>query len=832
MMGGDPSRGITLSPVSAFANRKLKQAEQFLQSGNLAAARRLCEDVIGRAPRNPEALCLLGLTHLFAGDARQALPLLQQAASSAEGYGLALEHLGVAHLMLGSFPEAERALRDAAALPGAPASARMRLGVALLNQGRAGEALDALRGALDLAPHDPDCHLNLAHAHAQQGDVAAARAHLEAVLRLDSAHIEARFNLGVLALQEDELEAARGWFERVLEQAPQYVDALVNLGVVLQRLSQTEQAAACFRRALAIDGAHPVANKNLADTLSYLSRPGEARDHYLAALAAAPDFTEAREGLAAALLALGRFREAISALREVLRREPGHKPAWAALGDALFQCGELAEAESAARHAIELDPDAAGPYSALALVHIVRGELERAITTLDEGFKRTASGGLLGMLAHQLRRVCDWERHRAVWAELKRRLSHEAMLGSPFWLLIENTTPIEQLDYTRRWAAAQYRSELQSEASATRRATTPAGRRLRIGYLSSEFHEHAIAYLFAGVLERHDRNRFEVFAYSYGPEDKSPMRARLRAGAEHFIDVAWDPDDVVVRRIQDDALDVLIDLKGYTMAARTAILARRPAPIQVNWLGYPGTMGAPFIDYLITDRFTVPPGREAEYSEKLAYLDHCWQCNDRSRPLLQPLPRADYGLPANGFVFCCFTQSVKISPEVFARWMSLLRDVPGSVLWLADDNRWATENLRRAAQGLNIAPERLVFSPRIPFAQHLARYRVADLALDTFPYTSHSTASDAVWAGCPVVALCGETFAARVSGSILTHAGLPQLITDSLDDYEQLARSLATDPTRLGEVRAAVAEAKSSSLFDAESFTRDLERVYLEMSER
>ena len=795
------------------------------------AARRLCEEVVERAPRNPEALCLLGIARLVAGDAREALPVLEQAASSHPGYGLALEHLGLAHLMLSRFADAERALREAAALPGAPASVRMRLGIALLNQNRAREALTMLQGALALAPEDPDCHLNLAHAYAQQDDIAAARDHLESVLRLDPDHVDARFNLGVVALQRDELDTARQWFEGVLERAPLYVDALVNLGVVLQKQSMVEDATRCFRRALEIDRGHAVANKNLADTLASQGRLEDARDCYLAALESAENFVDAREGLAGALLALGRFREAIASLQDVLRLEPGHKGAWAVLADAFFQCGELADAESAARQARGIDPSLAGPYSALALVQIVRGELSDAIATLEEGFERTGSGGLLGMLAHQLRRVCDWEKRRAVWAELKRRLGQETDLGSPFWLLIEDTAPQEQLDYTRRWAEAHFGTDARASAGRVTKAAPAAGGRVRIGYLSSEFHEHAIAYLFAGVLERHDRARFEIFAYSYGPEDKSPMRARLRAGAEHFVDVAGDPDDVVVRRIHDDALDILVDLKGYTMGGRTSILARRPCRVQVNWLGYPGTLGASFVDHLITDRVIVPPGSESAYAEKIAYLDHCWQCNDRSRPLLEPLTRAEYGLPAEAFVFCCFTQSVKISPEIFARWMQLLHDVPGSVLWLAEDNRWASANLKRAAQAQGAPPERLVISPRIPFAQHIARYRVADLALDTFPYTSHSTAADALWAGCPVVALCGNTFAARVSGSILTHADLPELITSSIDDYERLARQLATDPGRLAEIRSKVSAARSSSLFDADAFARDLERVYLKIRE-
>jgi predicted O-linked N-acetylglucosamine transferase (SPINDLY family) len=817
--------------VSAFANRKLKQAQELLQRGDATAAGRLCEEVLQRAPRNPEALCLLGIAQLAGGDAARALPLLEQAASTQAGYGLALEHLGLAKLMLGQFADAERALRAAAALPGAPPSVHMRLGVSLLQQRREDEALSALRAAVHGDPDDPDSHLNLAHAYAQTGEPDAARSHLETVLRLDPAHVEARFNLGVLALQRDDLDTARQWFERALERGPQNVDALVNLGVVLQRLSRPDEAAGCFHRALEIAPHHAIANKNLADMLYSQGRREDARDRYLAAIASAGDFIEAREGLAAACLALGRFREAVASLREVVRIDARHARAWGVLAEALFQCGELVDAESAARKAMEIDRGAAGPYSVLALVYIVRGALDQAIAALEEGFQHTGSGGLLGMLAHQLRRTCDWERHRGAWDQLKRRLRDEAALGSPFWLLIEATTPEEQLRYTQRWVEAQFRLDARIEAPSAPRPGARAGERLRIGYFSSEFHEHALAYLFAGVLERHDRSRFEVFAYSYGPEDTSPMRERLRAGVEHFINVAWDPDDVVAYRIRDDALDILVDLKGYTMGGRTAVLARRLCPIQVNWLGYPGTMGAPFIDYLITDRFIVPPGSEPAYSEKIAYLDHCWQCNDRTRPLAEPLTRAQYGLPEDAFVFCCFAQSAKISPDIFACWMRLLNEVPGSVLWLAEDNRWAAGNLRRAAQTRGIVAERLVIAPRSPFAQYLARYRVADLALDTFPYTSHSTASDALWAGCPVIGLCGDTFAARVSGSILAHAGLPQLVTQSRGQYEQLARRLANDAGYLGEIRARVAAARSSPLFDAESFTRDLERVFLEIRE-
>ena len=796
--------------------------------GDVAGAQFLCEQVLQRAPRNPEALCLLGVSHLMSGRPAEAVPLLEQTIATEPRHGIALEHLGLASLLLGQFAEAEGALRKAAALPGAPPSVFMRLGAAILHLGKPAEAAQVLQRALALDPQSTDCHLNLGRALAQMGDTAAAQKHFETVLQLDPGHVDAAFNLGVMSLNRDDLDGARRWFERALAQSPRYPDALVNLGIVFQKQQRFEDAAASFRRALELDPHLALAGSNLARTLALQGRFEEARDQYLATLQLAPDLLEAHEGCASVCLALGRFKEGIAQLREVLRVDPENRWAWSALADALFQYGQLDEAERAARHAGAIDPDATGPYSVLALVHVVRGTLDQAINVLETGFQHTGASDLLGMLAHHLRRVCDWVKWREAWREISRRLDNSSELGSPFWLLCEATTAEQQLAYTRRWAEAHFTTAA-SRRDARRGAAQGVNRRLRISYLSSDFQQHAAAYLLAGVFERHDRERFEIFAYSHGPDDESPVRARIREACEHFIDVAWDPDDMVVRRIQDDALDILVDLKGYTLGSRTSILARRPCPIQVNWMGYPGTMGGGFIDYLIADGFIIPPGKESAYSERVVRLNHCWQSNDRQRPCIEPLTREEYGLPEHGFVFCCFTQAVKITPEVFARWISLLKRVPGSVLWLAEDNRWATGNLENAAQAHGIAPERLVFARRAPFAQYLARYRAADLALDTFPYTSHSTASDALWSGCPLVALCGDTFAARVSGSILTHCGLPELITYSLEDYERLAYRLATDPALLESMRSRVVAARSSPLFDAESFARDLERVYMEL---
>jgi len=808
--------------------RLLEQAQERLQGGDVAGAQLLCEQALQRAPRDSEALCLLGIICLIEGRARDAVPYLEQAIAGMPWHGIALDHLGLAHLVLGQFAEAERVLRKAATLSGAPASVHMRLALAVLKQQRYREAIRLLQRALELEPQNIDCHLNLGQAFARAGDRAAARDQFETVLRLDPGHADAMFNLGVVALEQNDLDAARQWFERARTQSPRHIDALVNLGIVLQMQQHLDAATDCLRRALEIDPASAAAGNNLAHTLVLQNRLAEAREQYRATLARAPAMVEAHEGLATVCLKLGRLKEGILHLREILRLGSDSCGLWTALADALFQDGQLDEAESAATRANEMDLDATGPYSTLALIHIVRNSPERAIAVLEAGFQRTGANSLLGMLTHQLQRACEWGKWRTAWQEMASRLDGAADLGSPYWLLHEPTTAEQQLSYTRRWAEARFAA---TSASGARAIAGRGTRRVRIGYLSSDFHEHATAHLLTGVLERHDRAQFEIFAYSYGPEDHSPARARVREACEHFIDIAWEPDDVVVSRIRDDALDILVDLKGYTAGSRTTILARRPCAIQVNWLGYPGTMGASCIDYLITDGFIVPPGREPAYSERILRLAHCWQCNDQSRPLVAPLTRKEYGLPDDGFVFCCFNQAVKITPEIFDCWMNLLDRVPHAVLWLADDNPQATRNLSAAAHERGIDAQRLVFAPRLPFAQHLARYGVADLALDTFPYTSHTTASDALWLGCPLVALCGETFASRVSGSILTACGMPELITYALADYVELAYRFGSDRGYTNQVRARLASVKSSApLFDAAAFARDLERLYRDLA--
>jgi len=354
-------------------------------------------------------------------------------------------------------------------------------------------------------------------------------------------------------------------------------------------------------------------------------------------------------------------------------------------------------------------------------------------------------------------------------------------------------------------------------------------RKIKLGYLSSDFQQHATALLLIEMLEAHDPKRFELHAYSYGADNGQGMRSRLQARFDHFTDITAQDDLSAARTIHSDGIDILIDLKGYTAGTRTALLTYRPAPLQVNYLGYPGTLGGAFCDYLISDRFITPASSAADYSEALACLPGSYQPHGVHTDMAPPPRRAEAGLPEAGLVLCCFNQAYKFTPEVFDIWCMLLELAPGSVLWLLA-NEQAQGNLRREALQRGISPHRLVFAPDLPQDAHLARLQLADLVLDTLPYNAHTTASDALWAGVPVLTCAGDTFASRVAGSLLHAVGLPELVTHSLADYAELAMSLVSEPERLPALRARLALlSPAASLFDVKAYTRGLEDLYTQM---
>jgi predicted O-linked N-acetylglucosamine transferase (SPINDLY family) len=526
----------------------------------------------------------------------------------------------------------------------------------------------------------------------------------------------------------------------------------------------------------------------------------------------------------------GDFDAAAQLMGEALKLDPNSPELWSNKGTAHAAAKQHEAALASFNRALQLNPGFLGAQVNRA--HVLF-ELQRyaeaipdyeALLARDPGHAYSA-----GNLVFCKLQCCDWSSYESDRKLMPARLRAGQRVVPPVLSVGLLDSAADQLAAARiiardkfppsrpLWQGEIYRHE-----------------RIRLAYVSADFHAHATAVLMAGIIEQHDRRRFETIAISFGRDDASPLRGRVQQAFERFIDLRGKTDTEIAQAMRALEIDIAVDLKGYTSEARPAVFSLKPAPLQVNYLGFPGTMGAPFMDYLIADRITVPAGHEAFYSEQIARLPDTYQPNDRSRETAQGAPgRASAGLPASGFVFCCFNNSYKIQPPVFDIWMRLLRDVPGSVLWLLADNPAATRNLKREAAARGIDPERLLFAPRAPLPEHLARHRLADLFLDTLPYNAHTTASDALWMGLPVVTCMGNTFAGRVAASVLNAAGLAALVTHSLAGYEALALRFARDPEALAAIKARLAQDRDRMpLFDAPRFARHLEAAYAMMHER
>jgi protein O-GlcNAc transferase len=704
----------------------------------------------------------------------------------------------------------------------------------------------------------------------QQGDLQQAERLYRDVLQADPTNTDALHLLGVLAHQEGDHSAAVDLIGMAITRNPLVPDFHDDLALALQALGRRSEAIEHFRQALRLKPAYPEGHNNLGSALREHGDLSEAIAHFRQALRLKPDLAEARSNLGLALLAQGHVSDAVAQLQEAVRLEPDnaetrnglgmalqaprdlpgaieqyrwaiklkpdYAPAYNNLGLALLQGGDVAGAAEQYRLAMERDPTYAEPHLNLGGALDLQGNLARAVAQYEEALRLQPDyPQAVNSLMHDLQELCDWEKLPPLIDQTIELIRNRASaLISPFTVLAIQTTAADQLTCARNWVANGIGNLEGLRAELDFRFEPGPKERLRIGYLSADFHPHATTYLIAELFELHDRDRFEIVAYSIGPPDQSDIRQRLIQGVDRFVDLRELSDADAALRIYRDQIDVLVDLKGYTQGCRTETLALRPAPIQVSYLGYPGTMGAPFIDYLLTDAFLTPPDQQPFFAEQLVYLPDCYQVNPRTRPVAEETPsRKEVGLPLDGFVFCSFNNSYKLTPELFTIWMRLLEQVPGSVLWLLEANRWMVSNLQREAASRGIDPARLVFAPRLALPQHLARHRLADLFLDTVPYNAHTTASDALWMGLPVLTCAGETFASRVAGSLLTAVGLPELITSSLEEYEALALHLAQHPTELTALHdQLLASRHSSALFDTPRFTRHLEAAYRQLWEK
>lgn len=662
----------------------------------------------------------------------------------------------------------------------------------------------------------------------QQGKLLDAERIYQEILLSEPRHFDALHLLGVIALQTGRNEHGVDLIAQALEVDPSAAAAHSNLGNGLRRLGRYEDALASYDMAIALKPNTAEAHNNRGNVLDNLKRHLEAVRSFDRAIALNPKYVEAYNNRGVALNNLHRHEEAVASYDKAIALKPDFAEAHNNRGIALNDLNRRDEALSSFDRAIALNPGYANAHNNRGNVLKQLKRYGEAVASFDKAARLQPDlVGVEGKRLYAKMQICDWRNFDSERTNLLSAVRNGKKNADPFSILGISSSPEDQLKCATLWITKQrsasdrpiWRGEIYKH------------KRIRIAYLSADFRDHPLSYLMAGIFERHDRRRFETIAVSYGPNGRSDMRERLEAAFDRFIDVTNMDDAHVAGLLRTLEIDIAVDLTGYTAGARTEIVAYRAAPIQVSYLGYPGTMGADYIDYIVADRIVIPVSHQLHYTEKIAYMPNSYWANDLLLRISDRMyTRADFGLPSKGFVFCCFNNNYKITPRVFDSWMRILERVKGGILWIFEGNATVAANLRKEAEARGVDPKRLVFAQPMSRPDHLARHRLADLFLDTLPYNAHTTASDALWTGLPVLTQIGGAFAGRVAASLLNAIDVPELVTSTPQAYEALAVELATDPPKLAGIKQKLAaNRRTSPLFNTELFTRHMEAAYIAM---
>ena len=736
----------------------------------------------------------------------------------------------VASHQAGQLPQAETLYRQVLQLSPAHPDALHYLGVLAHQVGQPAIAVQLIDQAIQLNPSNAEAYSNRGNALRSLGQYQAALESLNRALLLRPDYAEAHCNRGSALYELRRYQQALESCDRAIQLKPNFAEAHSNRGSALQALRQYQPALESFDAAIRIKPDYAVAHANRGSALHPLGRYREALESSDRAIQIDPHLATAYANRANALIGLQRYQEALESSDRAIQLNPRLAEAHNTRGTALQALRQHQAALESFNRAIDVDPS----YEAYCNRGNILYELQdcqAALESYNQALRLSpAMEYLPGMRLHMKRSICDWEDIEDQSRELEARIDRGEMAAYPFILLSLTDSPALQ----RKAAEIYACDKCPPGARAALPARRPRPRKIRVGYFSADLHNHAITYLMAGLFERHDRSQFEILAFSFGPETGDEMRTRVSAAMDRFVDVGSLPDGAVAQLSRELEVDIAVDLMGFTRGSRPGIFAQRAAPIQVSYLGYPATMGADFIDYLIADSTLIPEASRRHYSEKIVHLPDSFQVND-SGQLIAPTPcsRAQQGLPEQGFVFCCFNNNYKITPATFDIWMRILARVEGSVLWLLEDNPAAGANLRKQAAHRGIDPQRLIFAPRLPLPEHLSRQRLASLFLDTLPFNAGATASPALWAGLPVLTRMGKSFAGRMAASLLRAIDLPELVTTTDAAYEALAVDLALHPDRLYKLRQKLERNRlTTPLFDTAAFTRHLEAAYTEMHAR
>jgi protein O-GlcNAc transferase len=736
-------------------------------------------------------------------------------------------------LALKQYDAALASIEKAVALGPQYAEAHLNRGVLYGQLKRHDEAIVSFEKALRLNPNLGVAWLGLGNVFFGLGRHSDAFAAYDRALSLKPDLADAWLGRGNVLFDLKRFDESLAAYDKALLLKPDLAEAWLGRGNVFFDLKRYDEAVAAQDKALSFKPDLATAWLGCGNVLFSFKRHDEALAAYDKAISFQPDLAEAWLGGGNIFFDLKRYDKMFAAYEKALSLKPDLAEAWLGRGNAFADLKRHDEALAAYDKALSLKPDLASALLGCGNVFADLRRYEEAFTAYDKALSlKPDLSTVEGERLHSRMHICDWRNFETETDHLVRSVRDGKENAAPFAFLgisssVEDQSNCAQLWIRKRYPPAEkpyWQEEIYKHS------------KIRIGYVSADFRQHPVADLAAGIFEGHDRSRFEVLGISIGLDDNSEIRRRLEHSFDKFIDAAALGTDDLARQIREEEIDILIDLNGLTRHARTDIFARRPAPVQVNYLGYPGTMGAGYIDYIIADPILVPASHRHSYVEKIVYLPHSYLPHDDTSRLVsdRSFERVEFGLPVNGFVFCCFNNAYKLNPLFFRLLMKLLKAVEGSVVWLSENNATAVRNLRKEAIAAGVDPDRLVFAARLrSSADHLARHRLADLFLDTLPYNAHTTASDALWAGLPVLTQIGETFAGRVAASLLTAIGLPELIARTPEQFESMAIELATKPEKLAAIKRKLAHNRlTKPLFNTKSYTQHIENAYATMHER
>ncbi len=832
------------------------------KKGDLAAADQLSQQIFRLDPASPVARNILGLIRSQQGRHDEAIGFLAAAVkadprspTNLANHGLVLQAAGryaaaltsydsflklvPDHPMiqvnrgntlraLGRFPEAIAAYDRALAKEPAYAPGHYNRALAFSEMRRLEDSLAGYDKAIALYPEFSAAFTNRGNVLRELGRHDEALASYARSLELEPGNPNTFYNRGVTLNELGRTGEALASYDQALTLAPTFAPALTNRANLLRVLGRMDAALADYDKAIALEPRNPAGHFNRGVALGEARRFDEALASYALAINLKPDYVDAIYNGALVLQELQRWDDAVKGYSRVLAVKPDHTEALNNKGAILQSFAHYDEALAAFDRAIASNPNYPEAYYNRSFIKWQKQKGDpQAIRDLERALQlKPDYPYALGDLLHLRMQLGDWDSYARETAAIDAGLKAGKPVVRPFVYQALSESPADlqlcSVEFTRLNFPPM---------AAAAPAPRPAAGKIRVGYMSAEFRDQATSYLMAGLFEIHDRDKFEIIALDNGGDDGKPMRKRLISTFDKFIDVVRLTDDEAAQRIRNENIDILVNLSGYFGTPRMGIFARRPAPIQVNYLGFPATLGADYIDYIIADRVVIPEAEQRYYTEKVVYLPGCYQVNDSRRAIDPETPtRAAHGLPENAFVFCSFNQNYKLTPPAFAAWMKILAEVDGSVLWILQNTPALAANLRKEAARFGVNSDRLIFAKHVDAEKHLARLALADLSLDSRPYNAHTTASDALWAGLPLITCRGTAFPGRVAASVLMAAGLPELVTESMEEFTALALKLARDKDALAAVRKKLADNRATcALFDTERFRGHIESAYQTM---